>query len=315
MKYHKKALLALLASIFLVCSYAAHAQAAQAFNNGFQLFQEGKYEEAIQVLQGVINDPEAAAQKPEAYLLIAKSSMAVGKLDDADKSIEYYLANFPAAANYPEALYQKGRLLFLQEQYEQAIQVLQQFITAYPASPLVSYGWFWVGESLYNFGHVEEAQKIYQKILTGFPTSVKVEAAQYKISLIELQKKEIELTKLLEWSHEEFLRSLEEFQRREKTYEQAIEIYQKKLAGENPDQDQKTIGDLRAELARKTAEAQDLSEKLAQLGSTATPSGPQAPATLQADVERRERLLAIKEQALALKEKYLQAQESSGASK
>jgi TolA-binding protein len=302
MKHPKKIVLALLAS-FSFCSYAVYAQESKALNDGLQAFKDGKYEEAIQAFQAVINDPAATAQKPDAYLLMAKSSMALGKLDDADKSLEFYLANFSGAGDYPEALYQKGRLLFLQEQYEQAIQVLQQFITTYPASPFVSNGWFWVGESLYNLGHVDDAQKVYQKILTDFPTSVKVEAAQYKISLIDLQKKEIELTRLLKWSHEELLQSLEDFQRREKTYEQAIQAYQNKLAGENADQDQKTIADLRAELAKKTAEAQDLSAKLG--------SGPTQQDRL-ADVERRERLLAIKEQALALKEKYLQAQESSG---
>jgi TolA-binding protein len=308
MKHRKKIVLALVAS-FSLCSYAVSAQEPNALNNGLQAFKNGKYEEAIQAFQAVINDPTAAAQKPDAYLLMAKSSVALGKLDDADKSLEFYLANFSGARDYPEALYQKGRLLFLQEQYEQAIQVLQQFITTYPASPFVSYGWFWVGESLYNLGHVDDAQKVYQKVLTDFPTSVKVEAAQYKISLIDLQKKEIELTQLLKWSHEELLQSLEDFQHREKTYEQAIEVYQNKLVGENADQDQKTIADLRAELAKKTAEAQDLSARLGQLGS-----GPTQQDRL-ADIERRERLLAIKEQALALKEKYLQAQEPSGASK
>ena len=153
--------------------------------------------------------------------------------------------------------------------------------------------------------------------------------------MIELQKKEIELARLLKWSHEDFLRSLEEFQRREKTYEQAILIYQKKLAGGGADQDQKTIADLRAELAQKTAEAQDLSAKLAQLGVPAAagatgtapaptqpgqagPQGTQAPAASAdrlADIERRERLLAIKEEALALKEKYLKARESAEAGK
>ena len=335
MTHRKKAVLFLLVATFGLCALAVSAQSSEGLTEAIQLFRDGQYEKAIPLLDAVITDPAAAAQKPDAYLLIAKSYMALGKLDDADKSIELYLANFTGAADYPEALYQKGRLLFLQEQYEQSIQVMQQFITTYPASPLASNGWFWVAESLYNLGHVDDAQKVYQKILTDFPTSVKVEAAQYKISLIELQKKEIELARLLKWSHEDFLRSLEEFQRREKTYEQAILIYQKKLAGGGADQDQKTIADLRAELAQKTAEAQDLSAKLAQLGVPAAagatgtapaptqpgqagPQGTQAPAASAdrlADIERRERLLAIKEEALALKEKYLKARESAEAGK
>ncbi len=317
MTHPKEAVFFLLISLFGLCALAVSAQTSKDMSKGLQLFRDGQFEKALPVFRAVISDPSASDQKPEAYLLIAKSYMALGKLDDADKSLEFYLANFSAATDHPEALYQKGRLLFLQEQYEQSIQVLQQFITAYPASPFIPNAWFWVGESLYSLGHVEDAQNIYQKILTDFPSSVKVEAAQYRISLIQLQKKEIELARLLKWSHEDFLRSLEEFQRREKTYEQAIEAYQKKLIGGGADQDQKTIADLRAELTKKTAEAQDLSAKLAQLGtgSAASPtSGSPTPDKL-AEIERRERLLAIKEAALALKEKYLATMESSEGTK
>ena len=321
MMHPKKAVLLLLIPLFGLPALAVSAQAPNDLNGAIQLFRDGQYEKAIPVLKALIADPAAAAQEPEAYLLLAKSFIALGKLDDADKSIEFYLASFTGATDYPEALYQKGRILFLQEQYEQSIQVMQQFLSTYPASPLVPNGWFWVAESLYNLGHVDDAQKIYQKILIDFPTSVKVEAAQYKISLIQLQKKEIELARLLKWSHEDFLKSLEEFQRREKTYEQAIEVYQKKLAG-GADQDQKTIADLQAELAKKTQEARDMSAKLAQLGvqpapAQAAPGAGGQPALEErlAEVQRRERLLAIKEQALTLKEKYLSAQESSETAK
>jgi TolA-binding protein len=308
--------------VLLLTSFGLCASFADDLNSAIDLFRDGQYEKAIPILRSVIANPAASTQKPDAYLLLAKSQMAVGKLDDADKSIEYYLASYQGAADYPEAVYQKGRLLFLQEQYEQSIQVLQSFLSTYQASPLVSSAWFWVGEDLYNLGHIEDARKIYQKILTDFPSSVKVEAARYKVSLIQLQKKEIELERLLKWSHEDFLKSLEEFRQREKTYEQAIEAYQKRLSGGNPDQDQKTIADLRAELAKRTAEAQDLSAKLSQLGAAPAAGEPGAasgPAASegppQGDLQRRERLLALKEQALALKERYLAALEAAEAAK
>ena len=87
---------------------------------------------------------------------------------------------------------------------------------------------------------------------------------------------------------------------------------------------------IRAELAKKTAEAQNLAAKLAQLGLTqpvvspppaapgvgaASEAGQAALSDRLAEIERRERLLAIKEQALDLKEKYLAAQEASEAAK
>ncbi|HVO39507.1 MAG TPA: tetratricopeptide repeat protein [Spirochaetia bacterium] len=288
------------------------------FDEGMRLFRDGQYEQAIPHFRVFIQDTAAAASRPEIYLLLAKSAMAAGKLDDAEKSLEYYLATFGGAPDYQEALYQKGRLLYLQEQYEESIQALQSFISASPSSTFASSAWYWVGESLASLGRIDEAERVFQKIVTDYPSSVKVEAAQYRISVIRLQKKEIELARLLKWSHEDFLKSIEEFQRRESTYEQAIEAYQKKMGPLGADQDPRTIADLRAELDKKTAEAARLSAQLAQASSAAGAAPAAATATAPgasdaAQLQRRERMLTIKEQALALKEQYLLLLESGGA--
>lgn len=305
------------ALLVLLLTVGLNASCADMLTQAIGLFRDGQFERAIPILRTVIADPAAASQKPDALLLLAKSQMAIGRLDDAGRSLEYYIATYPSAPDYPEALYQRGRLLFLQEEYEQSIQSLQSFISAYPASPLVSSAWFWVGEDLYNLGHIDDAEKMYQKIVSDFPSSVKVEAARYKVSLIQLQKKELELERLLKWSHEEFLRSLEDYQKREITYEQAIEAYQKKLAsGTASEQDQKTIADLKADLEKKTAEAQDLAAKLAQQSAEAAQAAPPVSAgPTPEDLQRREHLLALKEQALALKEKYLAALEAAEGAK
>ena len=164
--------------MFGLSALLASAQASQGLQDGIRLFRAGQYEKAIPILQSVMSDPAADAQKPDASLLLAKSYMAIGKLDDASKNLEIYLANYSSAIDYPEAIYQKGRLLYLQQQYEESIQSLQSFISTYPASAFVSNAWFWVGEDLYSLGRVDDAQKVFQKIATDFPTSVKVEAAR-----------------------------------------------------------------------------------------------------------------------------------------
>ena len=111
---------------------------------------------------------------------------------------------------------------------------------------------------MYGLGRLDDALAVYQKIVADYPTSVKVEAAQYKVSLIQLSKKEVELSKLLKWSHEEFLKSVEEYQNREKAYVQAIEAYQKRLAASGSAEDRKIIADLQQQLAKKTDEAAQL---------------------------------------------------------
>ena len=232
MSHHGKALLpvALLALFLLSAQAWAQTQGSVGdLKDGLDQFRNGQYDRAILLFRNVISDPKAGPEKAVAYFLISKSYMAVGKLDDAEHSLEYYLTTYPGAADFEEASYQKGRLLFMQDEYDSAVQVLQSFIRAYPKSAFVSSAWFWVGESLYGLGQLDDALAVYQKIVTDFPTSVKLEAAQYKVSLIQLRKREVELAKLLKWSREDFLKSVEEYQNREKAYVQAIEAYQKRL--------------------------------------------------------------------------------------
>ena len=299
MSHHRKAFLPSVLLALTLCSANAFTQAAGSgsdLKDGIDQFRNGQYDRAILLFHNVILDPNAGDQKAAAYFLIAKSYIAVGKLDDAERNLEFYLATYPGAADFEEAVYQKGRLLFLQEEYQNAIQVLQGFIKDHPKSNFVSSAWFWVGESLYGLGMLEDAQGVYQKILNDYPTSVKVEAAQYKLSLIQMRKKEVELSKLLKWSHEELLRNVEEYQNREKAYVQAIEAYQKRLGSAASDDARKAIADLQQQLAQKT-------DELAKLRAGAASSSGSSPAP---EVDRLERILAAKQRALALKELYLQ---------
>lgn len=292
---HSRKALAPLFLFLLASSAITAADPARDLKDGTDLFRNGQYEKAILLFHSVTLDPAATLQEPVAYFLLAKSYMALGRLEEAGENLELFLVQFPSSADHPEALYQKGRLLFMREDFENAIQVLQGFIDAHPRSDFIPSAWFWVGESLYNLGRLDDAREVYGKITKDYPASVKVEAAQYKLSLIELRRTEIELSKLLKWSHEDFLKSIEEYQRREKAYEQVIESYQKKLAESGSTQSQKTISDLRQEIER-------LSAQVTQLSGAASASAQQEQI---AQTERLRRLLAVQQAALALKEQYL----------
>jgi TolA-binding protein len=309
---------------------------------GIAFFTEGQYEKAAASFKHADQDAAATAdQKSAALFWTAKSYIGLGRFPEAQKSIERYLADYPKGADAVEAFYQKGRLAFMQEEYEGAIQVLEDFLAVYPDSPFAANAYFWTGESLFNLGKLDEATEIYRKVLKDYPSSFKIEATQYKLSLIDLSRREVELAKLLKWSHEEFLRRSEEFQRREKTYEQAMEAYKKKLTAPEQAEFEKSIAGLKAELETKTAEALQLSASLeeariaaqtapetpaAKPVETAAPVSPAPAADAEAALtsaqqellkrkEALDRLLAlldIKEKALDLKERYLEWLESNG---
>jgi outer membrane protein assembly factor BamD (BamD/ComL family) len=273
-------LLALVLAAALAGPLAAQtARPSGALAEGIGHFQAGRYDQALVSFRGIVNARNDDPQKPAASFWLAKTLLAAGRLDEAAGALSSYLANWPKADDRAEALYLQGRVFHQQEDFEAAIRVFQAFLAEYPASPFSANAWFWSAESLYGLGRLEEASVLYQKVIREYPTSAKVEAAQYKASLIGLTQREQELSRLLKWSHEEFLRTIEEYQRRQESSDQAIEALQKRLAGggtaaagaagataaASTAATDKALADLRAELERKTAEAAALAEKVSGL--------------------------------------------------
>jgi tetratricopeptide (TPR) repeat protein len=241
----------------------------------------------------------------------------MGDYDEAEVNLEYFLAEFPESRLYPEGEYQKGRLLYLQREFEAAIQVLYGFVNRYPKDPYLSNGFFWIGESLYSLGNFDEAETVYAHIVDSYPESFKIEAARYRLQLIQFKHRENELVKLLKISHEEYLRAVEEFLQREKAYEQALTEYQKRIAVVMSEDLQSEFDELNAELKEKQALIDRLQRENQQLASqvnTQAPAQERQPATRIAptDTERVRELLEMKAAALELKEFYLGLIEKDG---
>jgi len=221
-----------------------------------------------------------------------------------------------------DLLYQRGRILYSRGDYEGALKVFSAFASMAPSSDLVPAALYWSGECLYSLGRLEEAERAFTAVTQDYPTSVKAEAATYRISLIGLEYRQRELLKLLTWSHEESLRSAEDFRRREKAYEASIALYQKQIAdakrGATGDLD-KIIADLRAQVADLGTKLADGEAKLASAqaeedalraslasaqsasGQAAPPISPQGPI----DKDSKAAALAAKARALDLLEFYI----------
>ena len=232
MKHHKPRLATLIPIILLLVAVSLSGQSRGdvLLQKGTQAFGGAQYDEALRLFRDLILDSGLESYHPAAYFWIVKSHMALGQYEDAEKNLELFLNEFPESEHYVEGSYQWGRLLFLQSEYEQAIQALQRFIGEHTDSPYVANSYFWIAESLYALGQFTDAYKIFSIVTDTFPSSFKVEAATYRKSLIELKEREQELLKLLKWSHEEYLRAVENFQRKERSYEQAIVSYQRRIA-------------------------------------------------------------------------------------
>ena len=295
-----------------VCSTAVSAQSTggqSLLEQGQSEYQSAKYADALRLFQEIIANPQDQSLKGDAYYWSSLAYIALGQLGDAQKNLEYFLLNYPANDNVPAADYQKGRLLYLQAEYEKAIQVLYTFIKSYGNNPFVGNAYYWVGESLYQLGHFNEARQVFGFVVSRYPTSFKVEAAQYRISVIDLMTRERELLQLLRWSHEEALRAQEDYQRREQAYEQAIVAYQRELAllkgssrGTGSLSEASSgapLSSLASQISRLEAQIEDLSAKF----SAQAASSGAVPST--ATTSQEQELLSLKAKALDLKAFYL----------
>lgn len=312
----------ILQSLLLVLAVSGpglYAQIPEALQNGISSYQKGQYTEALRSFRRVITDSAYELYQGDGYFWVGKTYIAMNEYDEAARNLEYFLATFNESRLRSEGVYQKGRLLFLQRDYQQAIQVLYSFINQYPNDPYQANAYFWIAESLYSLGHFEEAEKVYTYVADDFPSSFKVEAARYRLQLIQFKYRENEIVKLLKISHEEYLEAVDEFLQREKAYEQALSEYQKRLAVVLNEDIQSELDKLTATVKEQQVTITRLEDQNRQLqASLKEPAGAQTPASetgsriAPTDTDKVRQLLEMKAEALELKEFYLGLIEQGG---
>ena len=199
-------------------------------DRGIDLFGREKYRDALDLFGRCFSDPKPREQRSEAAYWSVLAYLAVGDQSTAEKSIDAFIAAYPKSPRVADLLYQRGRILYSRSDFEGALKVFSAFASMAPSSDLIPAALYWSGECLYALGRLDEAERTFTAVTQDYPTSVKAEAATYRISLIGLEYRQRELLKLLTWSHEESLRSAEDFRRREKASEASIAIYQKQIA-------------------------------------------------------------------------------------
>ena len=336
MKIHRTIRFLVLVAVLAALPVTVFAQRSTSgdFESGLERFSKGDYSGALSYFREALLDETGDTSRGNAYFWLAKTHLALGNLADAEKNLEYFLVNFEANRNFAEGLYQKGRLLYLQREYENALQVLYGFIERFPENPYAANAYYWAGECLYSLGHLDKAERIFSHVVSEYPASFKVEASKYKLDVIGLKRREEELLKFLKWSHEESLKTLEEFQIREKTYEQALAAYQKKLSKYEEEGTARTIEELTMELRETEARVAELEkdktrldEENRRLQAQAAAAGDESDGeqesraesgtvtagvpssdrgTASEELAKKRELLELKEQALALKEYYLE---------
>jgi len=261
--------------VLIVCMYGIlFAQSPkELLDKGMEYYRDGKWQDAVLTFRRVQTNTEDMALKNEALYWISLSELFAGAYDAALQDVESYLKyTSPADSKYYEALYNKGRILYYLSQFDGAIPVFKAYADAAQDPSRKSSAYYWIGECLFALGRLDEARNTFLLITEKYPQSPKYEAASYRIALVDQKKIENELLNLLKWSHEESLRTVEEYQRRERSYEQAILAYQKRIADMLKDTHLADLEKENKELKQKLAAAE------AALTAASVSPAPQAPA-------------------------------------
>jgi tetratricopeptide (TPR) repeat protein len=210
--------------LFLGISLSVFPQSA-ALQRGLSLYGEGNFAGAVSELRNV--DP-VDADYPEALYWIGLSQLSQGNYPGALETFDTLEARYPGRK--PDLPYHRGRALYYTGKYEEALIVLSGYSERENDATLKAASLYWAGECLYALGQLDTAESVFAEIVEKYPGSAKYQAALYRMELIKQKKIEAELLSILNWTHEESLKTQEEYQRREKDYNLTILAYQKRLA-------------------------------------------------------------------------------------
>ena len=225
---------------FLSAQSLTPSQLQARFNTGVDFYSHGRWQEAVQELRLVHSQAVTKEQRAEALFWISLSELSAGQYAEALRDMDALVETDPANFRIAELLYHRGRVLYYLGRFDESIVNLKRYADSFvnesgsvknPADgDKRAAALYWIGECLFSMGQLDMAVDIFRYVAAEFPASTKYEASVYKIDLINQKKIEAELLNLLKLSHEESLRNMEEFRRREATYEQAMIAYQRRIA-------------------------------------------------------------------------------------
>ena len=228
--------------LFLVLAGYAPAQSPDIhsrLNAGIELYRQGRWREAVLEFRRVQAEAPSRELRGEALFWISISQLFAGEYEQALREMDNLQATAPGHRRLGQLVYHRGRVLYHLERYDEAIVLLMRYADAIVPGPggLLSpvdssrkaAALFWTVECLFSMGRLDQAAQIFTHITVDFPASPKYEASVYRLALIDQKNVELELLGLLRWSHEESLRNMEEFRRRESSYDQALSASQRRI--------------------------------------------------------------------------------------
>ena len=214
---------------------AANSEFSRRFQNGSALYNFNRFQEAaIEFRRAQENAANTGDWARSIYWVII-SQLAYSDFGSALRDMDELQKIAPNSTYARDMIYHRARIYFNQGFFEDSLALFNRYNTTtsdvdQETAARRAAAFFWMGECLYAMGQLEEAEKFYAWVIGKYPYSPKIEAAAYRVDLIKQKKIEYELLALLQWSHEESLKTSEDYQRTIRTYEHTLNVYQRRIS-------------------------------------------------------------------------------------
>jgi len=211
------------------------AQFNRRYQNGTQLYKLSRFQEAAIEFRRAQETASNVNEKSAALYWVILSQLAYSDFGSAIRDMEALEKTAPNSPYARDMVYHRARVYYNQGYFEDALFQFNRYNQStiekdQESANRRAAAFFWMGECLFSLGQHEEAEKFYAWVVARYPNSPKVEASAYRIDLIKQKKIESELLALLQWSHEEALRTSEDYQKTIRTYEYTLNMYQRRIA-------------------------------------------------------------------------------------
>jgi TolA-binding protein len=213
----------------------SNSEFARRFQNGSALYGFSRFQEAAIEFRRAQESATNTGDWSRSTYWVIISQLAYSDFGSALRDMDELQRTAPNSTYARDMIYHRARVYYNQGFFEDALSLFNRYNTStsdtdQETAARRAAAFFWMGECLYAMGQLDEAEKFYAWVIGKYPYSPKIEAAAYRVDLIKQKKIEYELLALLQWSHEESLKTSEDYQRTLRTYEHTLNVYQRRIS-------------------------------------------------------------------------------------
>lgn len=146
--------------------FSGSAQAKEArLLSGQCYFQQGRYLEALNIFEGLLNDPQRANFKDALYFWMAEVHFKGNNFEKAALFYRKLIDDFPLSSYAAPAYYSLGWSLSQTARYDEALQAFESLLEKYPSEPQSKDAAFKLIECLYNLKKYSELESKVNSII------------------------------------------------------------------------------------------------------------------------------------------------------